>query len=153
VRGNVSYAKRVLEAARKTADGAERAKWETERTIVDPAEFKAAQEARSKAGNMIRRVCAHSAFGLLCPEADAGKLEAAIADANKVAKEFNSKASVTRLSVYVITGRIAPDDVEAVKAINSEIRDLMTDMESGLANLNVKEVRAAASRAKQIGQM
>ena len=55
--------------------------------------------------------------------------------------------------MYVIAGRVAANDVEAVKAINSEIRDLMAAMETGLANLDVKAVRAAASKAKAMGQM
>jgi len=151
--GNVSYLKHVLEAEHKTDDGAEIARWETERRIADPAEHKAATVAQSKAGGLIRRVCTKTAFGYLCPEADAAKLEAAIAEARAVADEFNATATVSRLGVYVVTGRIAPDDVEAVKAINSEVRKLLDAMQSGLANLDVKTVRAAASKAKEVGQM
>ena len=60
---------------------------------------------------------------------------------------------LSRVSVYVITGRVAPDDVEAVKAISSEVRDLLEAMETGLKNLDVKAVRDAAGRAKSIGNM
>jgi hypothetical protein len=153
VQGNVKYSKTVLESEHKDPDGAERARWETERTITDKVEHEAAQEARGKASHVIRRVCTNSAFGLLCPESKTAELEAAIADARKVAEDFNSKATLTRLGVFVICGRVAQDDVEAVRAINSEIRDLLADMETGLANLDVKMVRAAAVKAKGIGQM
>jgi hypothetical protein len=151
--GNVKYAKTVLESEHKDPDGAERARWETERTITDKVEHEAAQEARGKASHVIRRVCTNSAFGLLCPESKTAELEAAIAGARVIAEEFNSKATLTRLGVFVICGRVAQDDVEAVRAINSEIRELMADMETGLENLDVKKVRAAALKAKGIGQM
>jgi hypothetical protein len=53
----------------------------------------------------------------------------------------------------VIVGRVAADDVEAVRAINSEIRDLLSTMEDGLRNLDVETVRKAASKARSLGQM
>lgn len=74
-------------------------------------------------------------------------------ESRRIVDEFNSTADLERISVYVLVGRIAPDDVEAVKAINSEIRGLMEDMQNGLRNLDVKAIRAAAIRAKQVGQM
>lgn len=153
VRGNVRWNKRTIDADHVTADGARQAKWETERTISDPKEFEDAGKARSKARTVITRVCASSAFGLLCPETSAQDLEKAVAEARQIAAEFNATASLTRLSVYVITGRIAPDDVEAVRAIGSELRDLIADMETGISNLDVKAVREAASRAKGLGSM
>lgn len=153
VRGNLRYEKRMIEAAHVTKDGTQKAKWETERTVMDPVENEAARIARSKASTAIRRVCAHSAFGLLCPEADAENLEAAMVEAREIVEAFNATATLSRLSVYVITGRIAPDDVEAVKAINSEVRDLIEEMETGLKNLDVSVVRDAANRARNLGNM
>ena len=102
---------------------------------------------------MIRRVCAVTTFGLLCPEDKRPELDSAIGKAQALAAEFNAGATLTRVSVFVIAGRIAPDDVEAVRAINSEVRSLMTAMEQGLRNLDVKIVREAANRAKSIGRM
>lgn len=151
--GNVTYSKKVLDVEEIAEDGVAKARWETVRTITDPKEHEAAKKARSKAAHLVRGVCAHSAFGLLCPEAAADKLEAAIKEARAVVEEFNLGASLSRVSVYVITGRIAPDDVEAVKAINSEVRDLLSDMEQGIKNVDVKLIRDAASRAREIGSM
>jgi hypothetical protein len=151
VRGNVSYNRVDLE---NENDGkTETARWETERKIADAKEHEAALKARSKAVSMIRGVCAKSAFGLLCPENAAEELDAAIAESRKVTDAFNATAKLTRVSVYVIAGRVAPDDVEAVKAINSEIKDLLADMERGLANCDVKVVRDAANKAKNVGMM
>ena len=62
-------------------------------------------------------------------------------------------AQLTRASVYVMVGKIAADDVEAVKAINSEVSDLLGQMQEGLRNLDVKSIRDAANKAKGIGQM
>lgn len=153
LRGNVAYDKRVIEDEHQTAEGTQLARWETARTVTDAKEHEAGKTARGKAAGAIRRVCAQSAFGLLCPEADAEALDAAVAEARKIADEFNATAALSRISIYVITGRIAPDDVEAVKAINSEIADLLRNMEAGIKNCDVKAIREAASRAKEIGAM
>jgi hypothetical protein len=152
VRGNVQYAKRDL-AQETIVDGKAIAEWETKRTIADPVEFKAAGEARSKARSIINGVCVNSAFGLLCPEKAQEELDAAVKAAHKVVDDFNRTATLTRVSVYVMVGKIASDDVEAVKAINSEVSDLMNQMESGLRNLDVKSIREAAAKARGIGQM
>lgn len=149
-RGNVSYEKLDLDLETGTS---ELKKWETTRTIADVEEFERAKKARSGAVSIIRKVCAWSAFGLLCPESDKDDLETAITEAKQLIEDFNATAEMTRVHVYVMVGRIAADDVEAVKAINSEVRDLMADMERGLKNLDVQAVRQAAQKAKSLGQM
>lgn len=153
ISGNVKYVSTDIERERLTADGKLRAKWETERTIEDPDEFTRAQKVQSKMGSLIRSICAKSAFGLLCPNDKASELDAAVAEARKLADAFNASATLTRVRLYVIAGRIAQDDVEAVRAINSEVRDLLRDMEQGVANLDVERIRDAASKAKQLGSM
>lgn len=154
VTGNVSYARKDIEVDHiDEADGQRKARWETARSVRDPKEHERAQEVRGKASTLIRGVCAYSAFGLLCPESSGDDLEKAIADARVLADEFNATATITRVNVYVLTGRIAPDDVEAVRAINSEVRDLLSAMETGVKNLDVKVIREAASKARQLGTM
>lgn len=153
VSGNVKYNKRTIEAENITEEGAARAAWETTRTIFDPAEHEAAGKARGRVRTIISAVCATSAFGLLCPQANADKLEAAIAEARAVRDEFNASAKLSRLDVYVITGQVAQDDVEAVRAINSNVRELLQAMEQGLKNLDAKAVRDAADRLKSLGSM
>ena len=156
LRGNVNYRKVDLDVPADTiyADEAlEVTAWETTRIIADRNEYERAKKARSKATSIIRSVCSWTAFGLLCPEADADKLEAAIADARYVVDQFNATARVSRLHVYVIAGKIAADDVEAVRAINSEVRELLDTMSDGVAKLDVKAIRDAASKAKQLGEL
>jgi len=153
LRGNVTYRKHTLDREHTDDDGAARERWETERTVANPDEHKRAKEVRSKAAYAVRSVCAASAFGLLCPESKAEALSAAIAEARRLVEDFNATSELTNLAVYVITGRIAADDVEALRAINSEVRDLMAEMAQGVATLDPTAIREAANKARQLGSM
>ncbi|WP_166306406.1 hypothetical protein [Bradyrhizobium sp. 2S1] len=101
----------------------------------------------------IAGLCIKTTFGLLCSEEKVEKLEAAFTEARRLADEFNGRASTTQINVFVIAGRVAADDVEAMRAINSEVRELMQDMETGLQNLDAKAVRDAAKKARLLGSM
>lgn len=153
IRGNVSYETRDIEKEHRVGDGETRAKWETLRTVKNKAELTRATKARGEARHAIASVCSRTSFGLLCPESWEKQLVEGIAKARAVADEFNRKSRVTELAVYVIVGRVAQDDVEAVRAINSEVRDLMKEMASGIKDLDVKRVRDAANRARSVGAM
>lgn len=151
--GNVTYERRDIDRDYKTTDGVQKAKWETERTITDPEEHEAAIKTQTKCRQIISAICARSAFGLLCPEDAADRLDAAILEARVLADAFNETAKLSRVRVYIMCGRIAADDVEAVRAINSEVRELLREMESGVQSLDVKQIREAATKAKQLGAM
>lgn len=127
--------------------------WQTTRVITDIPEHERAVQVRGKASNLIRACCARTSFGLLCPEDRADALSEAISDAGRLVEEFNSRAVHSQIGIYVIRGRVARDDEEAVKAINAETRDLLDAMAQGIDKLDVKAIRDAADRAKQIGQM
>ena len=151
--GNVKYRTREIEAESIASTGEARAVWETEKTVADAAEQDRGTEARGKARHTISRVCANSAFGLLCPEDRTADLEEAITEARKIAEAFNAGATYSRLSINVIAGRIAADDVNAMRAINSEVRDLLAAMESGVEKLDAAAIRDAANKAKNLGAM
>lgn len=159
VPGGVHYIRRDLEGAPAASeiagDEAERVtdKWETERTIEDPKEYKAARTARSKACGAVRSVCSQSAFGLLCPEVDADKLDKAVEEAQRIVAEFNEGSSRTTIAFFILKGRVMPDDVAAIQAISSEVRELMSEMVNGVENGNATAIREAASRVKGIGEM
>ena len=153
ITGNISYESRVIEPEHVTDAGTELAVWETSRTIADRAEMEAAKKARYDACLPIRQVCIQSAFGLLCPEARADELASAVAEAHKAGAAFNAGAKLTRLGVFVLCGRVNPDDMEAIRSINSEVRELLGAMEAGVSNLDAGAVRAAASRVKSLGEM
>jgi len=154
ISGNVRYYKQTIEAPHLTEEGTEEARWETLRAIIDPTEWERAKTTRNKARSMIAGVCiSASNFGLLCPKEKADELKAVTAEARRMAEEFNRSAKVSRISIYVLTGEIAQNDVEAVSAINSDIRKLLDEMTVGLANLDVKAVREAANKARAMGAM
>ena len=151
VSGNATYRRRDLEIS--TKDGAAFARWETERTIADPAEHEAARKAQGRASTVIRAICTKSTFGLLCLESAEEDLNRAITQARQITSEFNKSAKCTRVGLYIMAGRIAPNDVEAVRAINSEVSELLQDMQDGVANVDVKAIREAANKAKGIAEM
>ena len=151
VRGNVSY--RTLDMEDRTRGGVKVTRWNTERTTVDPVEQEEASKARSKIRTILSAACVKSDFGFLCPEDDEPQLERAIDEVTQIAQDFNRRAKVTRISAYIMTGRVAADDVKAVRAINNEIRELMEDMAEGVRNLEVKAIRDAANKAKSVGNM
>jgi hypothetical protein len=70
-----------------------------------------------------------------------------------VARAFNATATWTRVAFFVLVGRVASDDLSAMRAINSEVRDLIADMESGVKNLDAAQIRDAANKANSIGKM
>lgn len=153
VHGNVAYHVNEIEQDHVDADGIRRATWQTERTIRDPVEHEEAVKLRTRARSLVTGVCTASSFGLLCPEAWEGRLSDAMDEAQEMVAEFNDRATLTRISVYVLVGRIAADDSEAVRAINSEIRELIDTMSGGLERLDIKAVREAATKARQMGAM
>lgn len=151
--GNVAYNVRNLVHDVMGADVGQVVKWETTRTIADVAEYEAAKKVRSKARSLVAGVCASSAFGLLCPETSAGELGQAISDAQLLADDFNRTSRVTRIGCFVIVGRVASDDVQAIRAINSEMADLIKTMQEGAANLDPAAIREAANKARDVAVM
>jgi hypothetical protein len=153
IHGNVAYKVNEIEEDHLDDDGVRRATWQTERTIRDPAEHEEAIKVRTRCRSLITGVCSTSSFGLLCPEAWEGRLADAVEEAQEMVAAFNRRAALTRISVYVLVGRIAESDSEAVRASNSDIRELLDTMESGLTRMDVKMVREAATRARSLGAM
>ena len=153
IKGNVTYKVKEIEPDHIAWDGTRRAAWETNKLVENPAEHDEAVKLRGKARSLVTAICSASSFGLLCPESERERLDRAVREAQEIANEFNSRASVTRMAVHIIVGRVAADDVEAVRAINSEVRDLMERMEAGLIALDVQAVRDAANRARDLAAM
>lgn len=151
VKGNVSYHEDDRNVS--VVDRSETTEIHTRKHVADIDEQDRAIKQRTKIRGLILSVCSSSAFGLLCPNNKEAQLREAIVQARKLTDEFNSTATLTRMSVNVIYGRIAQDDVDAVRAISSEIRELMETMQQGLKSLDVKTIRAAANQAKQLGDV
>ncbi len=153
LRGGVVYERRDLPTgeAASAAEAAGIARWETTRIIDDPEEHEKAVKTRGVCARTIRSLCVSTAFGLLCAESAEAKLDAAIEEARRIANEHNQVSKSNSITVHVLKGRIASSDEEAARAIASEVTDLLSQMEEGIRRVDVKAVRDAANRARQIG--
>jgi ElaB/YqjD/DUF883 family membrane-anchored ribosome-binding protein len=151
--GNVNYAKNIIESEREDGAGGTLAKWETERHIQNAAEHEEAVKVRGKCRSMIIGVCAKSSFGLLCPKDREPLLRQAVEEAARLADNFNAVSELSKIVVRVLTGEFVDNEVEAVKALNEEVRGLINSMEQGIKRLDVDAVRDAANRAKNLGSM
>lgn len=151
--GNTKYRKRDIAPATITESGTLVSKWETDKTVFDPDEQRQAEKVVSTASYLIRKLCVKSDHGLLCLDSRAEELDEAIAEGRAMVDEFNARARYTRVEVNVICGRVVADDVQATRAIFSETEKFLSEMQAGLAELDVKKVRATMRKAKDVGQM
>ena len=152
ITGNTKY--RTTDLGTKLEGDTEESRWETERTTKDKAEQERAVKARSAIRSRIQGVCIQSnALGLSCLENKAEELDAAIADADMIAAEFNATANVTKLIAYINVYRVEQDDARAIQQINKNIRELMDTMSEGLKELDADKVRVAANSARALGGM
>lgn len=160
IRGGVVYERRDLEdpdgAKELEAKGADVDRWETVRTIEDKEEHARAVKVRSRIRAHIMGACADTAFGPLCAEDDEGRLDARIEDSRGWARDFNDGAVHTRVSVFVLKGRVAETDEEATRAIADECAELLERMDRNAKDFltdpaaAVKAIRDAATRAKEM---
>jgi hypothetical protein len=153
VTGGVEYKRVDLDAGGETPNGASVARWETTRVIVDPVEHERAVKVRGKALGMIRGLAAATSFGLICPQDREPELDEAVKKARALVEEHNDNATCTRVAIYCLKGRIASTDEEAARAISGEVRSLLDAMDRGIAQLDVAEIREAASKAASLGSM
>lgn len=155
VRGdNVSYKKLDLDATKAVEGTAATVKrWETEKTVLDQAEYDRATEARTKARGVIAKVCSQTAFGLLCPATKLIELNNAVTEARAIVAAFNDDAKITKVYFSCLAGQINPNDKAAVEAINNEMAELISTMEQSLKALDAEGVREAAGRAKKLSAM
>jgi hypothetical protein len=151
--GGVQYTRTDLSADSTEGDGAAIERWETVKVTEDPEEHARAVKVRGKAGSLVRSVCSLSAFGLLCAANRERQLDEAVEEAHALVNTFNESATSTRLSVYVLKGRIAESDGEAARAIAGELREILGTMKDGIEQADVETIRAAANKAKKLGGM
>ena len=151
--GNVSYHKQVLEREHIVEDGSEEARWETKRVIGNKNEHQLGRKLQGEARGKIFTVCTNTAFGLLCPEEKAAELQQAIREAKEVAADFNRTARLSRMNVYVIVGKIAPDRFDVVSAMAAEALELLTSIQNGIRNRDALVIREAASELRKLSDM
>lgn len=151
VQGGVSYVRDKVQT--NVSGRTEEKNWHTSKTIADVQEFEAAVQARAKISSLVRGGCIKTAFGLLCPNDWEEGLSDRIERAKLIANEYNETATITNVSFHVLKGRIAENDREATEAIMSDVKDLADQMREGIATANVKTIRDAAKKAKEMTAM
>jgi len=151
IRGNVTY--KVRGKGKSLADNQETVQWETTRRTRDVEEYNRAYNVRSKARGLVTAATIDSDFGLLCREADREQVLKAIAEGRALVRAFNNEARVTNIAFRAIMGKVAADDAEAVRSITGEIKDLLSAMTRGMADMDVKRIRDAANKATRIASM
>lgn len=148
VSGGVTYTRRDLEEVVQGRNVVSR--WETTKLVRDQDELRRATEARNRASYTVRRVCTHTSFGLVCPASRAADLDAAIVEARRIAEEHNASARFSRVEIHVLCGRVDGSSPEAIRAIASELGEILSGLTSATERLDVPAMREAASRALQI---
>ena len=153
VSGGVEHLREEL-APEAAAPEAGSARTHKTTTIVENVEdHESAKVARSAARSTIARVCVLTDFGLLCPAEKEADLDEAIDAAQEMADKHNASSDTTRVSIFVMKGRVAETDDEAARGIAAEVRGLLETMDRGVAEGNVEAVRAAANRARKLTQV
>lgn len=156
VGGGVSYQREDLEPevqASEQAPARKVEKWKTTKIVTDAEEHERASKTRSTALSLIRRECIETSFGLLAVGSKEAELDAAIAEARRLAREFNDRSRYSKISISVLKGRVASTDEEAVRAVSAELGDLMREMDASIRRLDPAAIRAAAQKASKIQQV
>ena len=152
LRGGVTYTKQTIEPEHLEGAAAI-ASWQTRREITDAEEHAAAVLARTAARSAITRVCCASSFGLLCPQSREEELQAAIEEARAAVDRHNASARMTRVELFVLTGRVADNDQEAARAIGAEVRELLAAMDASIRAADPEAIREAANKARALAGM
>jgi hypothetical protein len=127
--------------------------WKTTKRVADAKEDDRATKLRSKLAGLVRKVCAPSAFGLICPVSKEKELDEAIADAKAGAAKFNMEAKTVQIGIYALKGRIAETDQEAARAIKDELKDMLAEMQRAITGGAVDDAREAASKLLKMGMV
>jgi hypothetical protein len=157
VSGGVKYDRYDI-ADRTEASGASIEKWETTKTVRDPEEHARATKARNRARNLITRLCADTAFGLLCPMDRERDLDTAITQARQIAKEHNDDpgTAYTEVSIFALKGKFATtaeEEERAARALYEEIRTLIASMDQGITDADPDAIKNAANKARQMAML
>jgi hypothetical protein len=153
ISGGINYYRQTLEYPHLTESGQERSRWNNTKIVIDPEEMEKAVKTRDKCRSLVKSVCSSAEFGLLCPEDRKPELIERVAEARSLAAGFNLSAVHTNISIRVFWGVVAQDDVRAVQSIAEEVRNLLEGMQTGLAELDAKKVRALADKAVRMKQV
>jgi hypothetical protein len=144
IQGNVTYSVKDLE--RRKANNQATAKWETTRRTKNLTEYELAYETRYRARALVTAMGARSVFGYVAPKERRDDAQAAIDEAEKMVRGFNSKANDTRIQFTATIMAVDASDEKFLRDLREEIRGLLDDMRQGARDLDAKKIREAANR-------
>lgn len=140
--------RRTWETAQGVAE-----QWETTRIVTDPAEHAEAVKRRSDASGALRKLCALTPFGPVCPGDRSAELSAASAEAREIVDRFNATSRTCRIRFSVLLGTIDASGSEAVRAVAEEVTRLVYDIAKYTEDANIDLIREVCNRAKQVEKL
>jgi hypothetical protein len=150
ISGGIKYNRTDLERSRVDDNGTERAKWETTRLIDNKEEYEEAVKVRGKAVSNIRRLCTPFELGLVCLVDRIEELEEAIVESKQMVREFNDKSTYSRINIFPSTWEARDNGEDAVRQLSAEVAKIIEEMQTGIDNFDVKNIRKAANKARSL---
>lgn len=151
IRGGVNYTREDIGIEREGVRVV--SEWKTKKVISDEEAFEEAVKTRGRCRTLVTRCCSASAFGLLCRISDEKDLDDGIREAKQLAEAFNDRALGIHIGVFVMKGKIAETDEEAVRGVSAELGEILSSMRDGISQGDVKAIRDGANKARVIGRM
>ena len=95
---------------------------QTLRVYDHKAEALAAKAVVERARARIRKLCAKTVLGLVCPTSKEAELEAAVAEVEAMIAEANREFSICKVDYTVVPIRVEHDNARAMDALRREIQ-------------------------------
>lgn len=152
IRGGVQYDREDLNEERRP-DGAEVEEWKTVKVTADPEEHERAVQTRSRVRALFKSATVWTPFGSVCPSENLPDLDAAMEEAERIVREFNAGAQHCEVRFASLRGEIAENSAEAVRAIRSEVGELLRDYEQMIRAGDIRSARDIATRATQMNRL
>lgn len=120
--------------------------------VLDPDEWKRAEQIRSACIAKVRKICSITPFGhaWLCPKDRERDLDAALDETETDARAFNATARFSRINVSSFKGYIADNDEKSARSVAQEIAGLLAAMNAGVESRDPTAIRQAIAKAQKI---
>jgi hypothetical protein len=145
----VTYVKTPYDVV-QNPDGSEDAKWETERHYKNRDETKLADATYTAARAKLREVCHRTDIGFICREADADKLEQAIADAKQLVDEANEGFKHCVVKFRVVCTDLRPDNASGAATIQEVLEENITKLQGALVDFDTRKANTLLNSSKNL---
>ncbi len=123
---------------------------QTLRVYDHKAEALVAQSVLERARTRLRKVCARSVLGLVCPASKEAELEAAAAEIAKMIAEANRGFAVCKLDYEVVPIRLQHDNARALDVLRREIQAYGERLVAATTSLDPEAIRRALRSGEAI---